>query len=249
MAGDYAGTVKGEDPLLTAVKSYQKRIKNKVTGLLTNAERASLLAAARDHEEEFGWSVVVDPATGIRIGLPTKMVPNAHEAARGTRWSSAHGDIQVETFRIADPEIKLAALFEDMKKELSRQVEYSVLRDDNFFISGLQGLKRFSVKAQLRDGEVRGFTMLYDQMMETIVAPVAVAMASAFLAVSRAQRAVRGAGEIGRIRATAWCVSAQGHIVTDRKLTEGCQVIVAAGLGDAVRIADDKDSGLALLRV
>jgi hypothetical protein len=44
-------------------------------------------------------------------------------------------------------------------------------------------------------------------------------------------------------------VSAQGHIVTDRKLTEGCQVIVASGLGDAVRIADDKDNGLALLRV
>jgi hypothetical protein len=44
-------------------------------------------------------------------------------------------------------------------------------------------------------------------------------------------------------------VSAQGHIVTDRKLTEGCQVIIASGLGDAVRIADDKDNGLALLRV
>jgi hypothetical protein len=44
-------------------------------------------------------------------------------------------------------------------------------------------------------------------------------------------------------------VSAQGHIITDRKLTEGCQVIVASGLGDAVRVADDKDNGLALLRV
>jgi hypothetical protein len=44
-------------------------------------------------------------------------------------------------------------------------------------------------------------------------------------------------------------VSAQGHIVTDLTLTEGCQVIVAAGLGDADRIAADKDNGLALLRV
>jgi hypothetical protein len=33
------------------------------------------------------------------------------------------------------------------------------------------------------------------------------------------------------------------------KLTEGCQVIVASGLGDADRIADDKNNGLALLRV
>jgi hypothetical protein len=44
-------------------------------------------------------------------------------------------------------------------------------------------------------------------------------------------------------------VSARGHIVTDRKLAAGCQVIVAAGLGDADRIAEDKETGLALLRV
>ena len=88
--------------MLDPIKNFQKRIKAKVTGVLTPAERARLVAAARDHEHEFGWSVVVDPATGIRIGLPTKMVPQAHEAARGTRWSSAHGEVQVETFRIKD---------------------------------------------------------------------------------------------------------------------------------------------------
>src|SRR6476469_8551929 len=44
-------------------------------------------------------------------------------------------------------------------------------------------------------------------------------------------------------------VSSRGHIVTDRSLASGCQVIVAAGLGDAERVAEDPDSGLALLRV
>ena len=192
---------------------------------------------------------MVDPATGIRIGLPTKMVPHARDAARGTRWSSAHGEVQVETFRIADPNLKLSALFEQQKKEpATRKVEYSVLRDDSFFISGLQGLKKFSVRAQMRNGEVRGFTMLFDQMMETIVAPVMVAMASAFSPFperSAPFAALAKSVEYGN----GLVVSAQGHIVTDRKLTEGCQVIVASGLGDAVRIADDKDNGLALLRV
>jgi hypothetical protein len=192
---------------------------------------------------------VTDPATGIRIGLPTKMVPHAREAARGTRWSSAHGDVQVETFRITDRDLKLPALFEQEKKHpATRQIEYSVLRDDSFFISGLQGLKKFSVKAQIRDGEVRGFTMLYDQMMETIVAPVMVAMSSSFSPFPE-----HGAPFAALAKSVEYgnglVVSAQGHIVTDRKLTEGCQVIVASGLGDAVRIADDKDNGLALLRV
>ena len=248
-AGDYPSTGNGGDPMLIAIKNFQKRKKASVTGMLTAAERADLVAAAHDREQEFGWSVVVDPATGIRIGLPVKMVPHAHEAARGTRWSSAHGEVQVETFRIAEPNLKLSELFEREKKEpATRKVETSVLRDDSFFVSGLQGLKKFSVRAYIRNGEVRGFTMLFDQMMETIVAPVMVAMASAFSPFperSAPFAALAKSVEYGN----GLVVSAQGHIVTDRKLTEGCQVVVASGLGDAVRIADDKDSGLALLRV
>jgi hypothetical protein len=40
-----------------------------------------------------------------------------------------------------------------------------------------------------------------------------------------------------------------GDILTDREATEGCNVITVGGLGNAERVADDKDSGLALLRV
>jgi hypothetical protein len=192
---------------------------------------------------------VIDPATGIRIGLPTKMVPIARDAARGTRWSSAHGEVQVETFRLTDPDLKLAALFDQQKKEpATRRVEYSTLRDDSFIISGMQGLKLFTVRAQSRNGEVRGFTLYYDQMMETIVAPVMVAMAAAFSPFperSAPFAAMAKSVEYGN----GLVVSAQGHIVTDRRLTEGCQVIVASGLGDAVRVAEDAETGLALLRV
>jgi len=44
-------------------------------------------------------------------------------------------------------------------------------------------------------------------------------------------------------------VSADGSIVTDRRNTQGCQVIVAAGIGNAEQVAEDKDNGIALLRV
>jgi len=248
-AGDTASAAKGEDPMLAAIKNYQRRNKGNATGVLTEAERTSLLGAAKNLEDEIGWAVVVDPATGIRIGLPTKMVPQTREAEHGTLWSSAHRDVQVETFRIADPNLKLSALFEQLKKEpANRKVETSVLHDDNLFISGLQGLKKFSVRATMRNGEVRGFTMMFDQMMETIVSPVMVAMSSAFSPFperSAPFAALAKSVEYGN----GLIVSTQGHIVTDRKLTEGCQVIVASGVGDAVRIADDKDTGLALLRV
>jgi hypothetical protein len=248
-SGDYAGAINGEDPMLTAVKNFQKRIKSKVTGQLTAGERAALAAAARDHEREFGWSVVADPATGIRIGLPSKMVPNVREAPRGTRWSSNHGEIQVETFRISEPGLKLSALFEQEKKEpATRKTEYSVLRDDGYFVTGIQGLKKFSVRASMRNGEVRGFTMLYDQAMEGIVAPVMVAMASAFSPFP--QRTAPFAALARSVEyGNGLIVSAQGHIVTGARLTHGCKVIVAPGFGDAERTAEDRDAGLALLRL
>ena len=88
-AGDYAGSSGGEDAMLGAIKNFQKRHKAKITGVLTASERADLIAAAKAHEAEYGWNVVVDPATGIRIGLPSKMLPNARDTAHGTRWSSA----------------------------------------------------------------------------------------------------------------------------------------------------------------
>ena len=248
-SGDYTGSTGGEDAMLAAIKNYQKRNKAKVTGTLTPAERAALVAAARRHEEEFGWSVVVDPATGIRLGLPSKLVPQARDAAHGTRWSSAHGEVQVETFRYQDPSLTLAAMFEREKKEpATRQIEASALHDDDFFISGMQGLKMFSVRAKMRDGEIRGVTLLYDQMMEGIVAPVAAAMAAAFSPFperSAPYAALAQSVEYGN----GLVVSGQGHIVTDLALTQGCEVIVASGLGDADRIAADNEHGLALLRI
>jgi Trypsin-like peptidase domain len=248
-SGDYTGSIGGEDPFLSAVKNFQKRVKARITGILTSTERTNLLAAAKSHEDEFGWTIVTDPSTGVRLGLPAKLVTQVREAARGTRYSSPHGDVQVETFRIKTTELKLAALFDQQKKEPStRKVESSALRDDGFFISGMQGLKKFSVRAYARDGEIRGFTLLFDQMMETIVAPVTAAMVSAFAPFperSSPFAAMAKSVEYGN----GLIVSERGHIITDRKLAAGCQVIVADGLGDADRVADDKEGGLALLRV
>ena len=243
-SGDYSAPADGME---AAIRNFQKRSRAKITGELTGEQRAALLAAADTHAQEFGWSVVVDPATGIRIGLPSKLVPIARDAAHGTHWSSPHGEVQVETFRVKNA--NLSALFEQEKKQpATRRVEHSVLNDDNFIISGLQGLKLFTVRAKQRDGEVRGFTLYYDQMMEGIVAPVMVAMASAFSPFP--ERPAPFAALAKKVEyGTGLIVSAEGHIVTARKVAQGCQVIVADGLGNAERVAEDAANGLALLRV
>ncbi|MEJ2378626.1 MAG: serine protease [Pseudolabrys sp.] len=246
--GDFDKAEPEEDPAEAAIKSFQKRNREKVTGVLTEDQRKELIAANERYRREYGWRVVVDPATGIRIGLPTRLVPDAHDAPHGTRWSSPHDAVQIETFRLKGPKTDLAELYRQERRRDHREVEKSNLDDDGFFIRGMQGLKDFAVRAKLRDGEVRGFTILYDQMMETIVEPVMVAMASAFapfpeqpLPLAALSRRV----EYG----TGLIVSADGDIVTARRAVRGCEVIVADGLGDAVRVAEDANDGLALLRV
>ena len=248
-AGDLSGAPHGDDAFTAAVKSFQKRNNAKVTGELTPDQRALLVAAAHNHESDFGWSVVADPATGVRVGLPTKMVPRAQDVPHGTRWSSAHGEVQIETFRFKQPGLKLADLFERQKTEpVNRKVGNSTLHDDNFLISGTQGLKYFSVRAQMRDGEIRGVTLMYDQAWEGIVAPVTGAIVSTFAPFpdrGTPYAALAKPVEYG----TGLVVSRNGYIITARRLAEGCQIIVVPGLGDAERVAVNESEDMALLRV
>src|SRR5829696_19273 len=164
--GDYNGIISDDfgERSIAAVKSYQTRGGAAPTGILSAEQRTALAAAAKAKQEAAGWRVMDDTVTGARLAIPIKHAPQASASNSGTRWSSGRGEVQIETFRIAEPGTTLAAAFEQQKKEpANREVDYSVLRDGFFVISGLQGLKRFYARAHARDNEVRGFTIMYDQ--------------------------------------------------------------------------------------
>ncbi|MDI3469434.1 MAG: hypothetical protein OJF62_001497 [Pseudolabrys sp.] len=232
--------------LLAAIKAYQKRNKAAVTGVLTASERADLLDAARAHSDRFGWRVVNDPATGVRIGVPMKFAADVHEAKHGTLWTARHGEVQVETFRIKTSE-PLGKLFEGRRQERGLSIESSYQHGDTFFIAGLLGLKQVATRAQLRDGELRGYTVRYDQAMEGILLPVLPAIANAFAAfpgggapIATLSRAVDyGTGVV---------VTPSGYIATDSRYATGCSIVTIPGLGNAERVATG-ERGIALLRV
>jgi peptidoglycan hydrolase-like protein with peptidoglycan-binding domain len=253
-SGDYNGLINGEanEKTTAAIKAFQRNHKFKETGVPNTQERALLAAAAKAKQAQVGWSMVEDAATGIRLGLPTKQAPNKSQTRTGTRWSSAQGQVQVETFKLRGPGTTLAAVYEQQKKEPStRKLEVNLLRPDFFILSGMQNLKKFYVRAEIKDNEVRGMTVLYDQATETIMDAVVVVMSSAFTPFPD----VSGVAQIGPAPkrkveyGTGIVVSAAGHILTDRGVTDGCNVIVVSGYGDADRQAEDKAADLALLRV
>src|SRR5207302_476868 len=125
--------------------------------------------------------------------------------------------------------------------------DYSVLRPDFFVVSGSQGQKKFYVRAETKNGEVRGFSVLYDQALDKTMEPVVVAMSSAFMAFPTGALAVPPPPPKTEY-STGIVVDAAGYILAARDATNGCYVITA-GLAPADRIAEDKDAGLALLRV
>ncbi len=232
------------------MKAFQKDRGFRETGVLTETEREALATSATNRRERVGFRMVEDRATGAQVGLPTKIATHESPARSGTRWQSAQGQVQIETFRIREPGATLATVFDDQKKEPpNRQIGASAMRGNTFVITGMQGLKHFLVRAEVRDLEIRGITVLYDQAIENTTDYIALGVLSAFAPFpGTGVMALIGPPARSRIEyGTGIVVTASGHVVTDRQITEGCNVIQVAGHGDASRIADN--GNLTLLRV
>jgi peptidoglycan hydrolase-like protein with peptidoglycan-binding domain len=250
--GQYNGAITGEvsERMVAAIKEFQKERGGKPTGVLNPQERGALAETARRRQDNVGWKIVTDAGSGVRLGIPTKLVPQQSSDANGARWNSSTGTIQIQLSRRKESNPTTAKLAEKEKKEpAGRAVDYTVVKPDFFVLSGLQGLKKFYVRGTFKGDEVRILTILYDQATENTVEPVVIAMSSAFNPFpSGAQIAgppPRKTVEYG----TGIVVSDDGAIVTDRQITDGCLTIAIAGFGNADRVTEDKDHDLALLRI
>ena len=250
--GNYNGAISGEvsERMVAAIKEFQKARGGKPTGVLNPQERDVLAETAKRRQDNVGWKIVTDAGSGVRLGIPTKLVPQQSSDANGAKWSSSTGTIQIQLARRKEANPATAKLADQERKEpAGRKVEYTVVKPDFFVLSGMQGLKKFYVRGQIKGDEVRILTILYDQATEGTVEPVVIAMSSAFNPFpSGAQIAgppPRKTVEYG----TGIVVSDDGAIIADRQITDGCLAIAVAGYGNADRVAEDKDHDLALLRI
>ncbi|MEA2889834.1 MAG: hypothetical protein QOI05_627 [Bradyrhizobium sp.] len=255
--GHYNGAINGEvsDRMVAAIKAFQKDQGAKQTGVLNPQERGALADLAKKRQDNVGWKLVFDAGTGVRLGVPTKLVPQQSSDANRAKWSSTTGTIQIQMARRKEAAPSTAKIAEQEKKEpAGRKIEYSVVKPDFFVLSGMQGLKKFYLRGQIKGDEVRILTILYDQATEGTMEPVVIAMSSAFTPFPNSAQAAgpppRKSVEYG----TGIVVGEDGAIVTDRLVVDGCLSIVVAGqnlssIGNADRVAEDKDHDLALLRI
>lgn len=249
--GDYNGVADGDfgERAISAVKAFQQRNGGKPTGVLNPQERGQLSASARARQEAVGWRMIEDPVTGARLGIPAKLVRQSTQILGGTRFTSGHGEIQIETFRVKQGDTSLQGVFDQQRKDPVRQTDYSVLKPDFFVLSGVQGgVKKFYVRAAFKSGEVRGVTILYDLATEGTMERVVVAMSSSFTAFPSGSVAGPSAEKLVEY-STGIIIDDAGHILASRQATSRCFAIVIAGLGGADLAAQDETTELALLRL
>jgi peptidoglycan hydrolase-like protein with peptidoglycan-binding domain len=247
--GEYNGAISGDvsERMVAAIKEYQKNKGGKQTGVLNPQERAVLAETARRRQDNVGWKIVTDAGTGVRLGIPTKLLPQQTSDANGTKWSSPTGTIQVVLARRKEAGPTTAKLADREKKEAGRTVDYTVVKPDFFVLSGLQNLKKFYLRGTFKGDEVRIMTILYDQAVENTVEPVVIAMSSAFNPFPTG--AVGPAPRKTVEYSTGLVVTEDGAILADREASDGCQAISIQGFGRADLIDDDRDRGLALLHI
>ena len=104
--------------------------------MLNPQERPRSPTAAKARQEQVGWRIVDDPRhrRAARHSRPSRCRTSTPGQA-GTRWSSAQGQVQVETFRIRSPAPRSRSVFEQQKQGAAEPQGRGQPAADDFFIA------------------------------------------------------------------------------------------------------------------
>src|SRR6266436_1227628 len=128
--GQYNGAITGDvsERMVNAIKEFQKSRGGKQTGVLNPQERGVLADTAKKKQESVGWKIVTEPGTGVRLGIPSKLVPQLASDANGAKWTSPTGTIQIQLARRKETNPATAKLADREKKEQGRNMDYTVVK-------------------------------------------------------------------------------------------------------------------------
>lgn len=247
-----------------AVNSF-KAGRGEPNGQLTPAERQELARLARTARDAAGFAVIADQPTGVRIGIPQKILPKREATpAGGSRWQSADGKITLDVS--AGPATEpLQAIFERaiaVNPNIQRKVTYKLLQPTFFVVAGETPTGKFFRRQALGPSGLRGFSVGYDKGVAATfdkvvtaiadsfepfpsgpvpaVAPAPVAPSAPAVATAPAQPATERFG-VG-------LVVGKDLVLTARAAVDPCKGL-KAGTRPAKLRAQDQASGLALLDV
>jgi len=247
-----------------AVNSF-KAGRGEPNGQLTPAERQELARLAKTARDAAGFAVITDQPTGIRIGIPQKLLPKREATpAGGSRWQSGDGKITLDVS--AGPASEpLQAIFDRaiaVNPNIQRKVTYKLLQPNFFVVAGETPTGKFFRRQALGPSGLRGFSVGYDKGVAATFDKVVTAIADSFEPFpSGAAPAVAptpaapGAPAVAAVPAQptterfgVGLVVGKELVLTARAAVDACKGLKVGSRPAKLR-AQDQASGLALLDV
>lgn len=235
------------------------------TGILTTRQRAALLAAYNAVLAGLGMETVRDDVAGIEIDLPLAMIgfdmyepPFAHYGAHdGAKYPkvlliSQAGDVDT-LFGLYDIMQTLEIVPEQGERE-KRKTAFTLIGNGTDFIS--------QTEAVVRDGAIKGFTLIWpkgdekrrqrviDEMTGSFTALPGMVMDDQVGEPTEDQHIDLLAGlEVRRpeVSHSGFYIDARGHVLTTTAAVDSCTQITLNEEIDATLVASDPATGLALL--
>lgn len=166
-----------------AIASLQQSAGKPPTGILSPFDRKAVVDAAQKAKDLVGFAVVDDPRSGVRIGVPARVLPKQETNSNGgSRWQSPDGKVTLDT-RTAPPDATLQSLFDRNVAIQSpgRVVTYKVFRPEFFVIAGETPTGKFYTRYAAGPNGLRGFSIGYDKAVAPQVDRFVVAIANSFI--------------------------------------------------------------------
>lgn len=255
--GDFA-----EDTRL-AMQAWQEAEGLPVTGILTEEERATLIAAYDAPLEGMNMRLVRDAASGIQMQIPINVVAFTEYQPPFVRFD-ASGDIpEARVLFISQPGdlnvltqlYEVMQILDFMPAEGPRH-----LANDGFEIEGAGEKLHSHISVTLRDGGIKGFILIWPagddarrtrileemrlsfQWLDGVLDPNVVTPASE-------ETAITGLSiREPRLSRAGFYVSEDGAAITTTEVIESCERITFDRETEARVVFTDTDLGLALLR-
>ncbi|MCJ2034094.1 serine protease [Methylobacterium sp. J-068] len=180
--GDYNSVINGAFGRRSyeALQAYARRSGG--TGLPDAAGRAALLKEGAAARAAARFTVKPDPASGVVLGVPERLLPKRLPQPGGTRWQSADGRITLETKSEPPGETGLEAVFARITAPgPERRVTYKILRPDFLVVTAETGTGKSYIRYAAGEAGLRGIALGYDKALAGEVDRLAIAIANSFV--------------------------------------------------------------------
>lgn len=264
-AGVYGGAIDAAFGRGTraAMARWQRENGFEATGVLTTRQRADLLDDYRSVLDGLGLERVVDRATGIAVKLPTDVVdftryepPFAHFDPVGNL------DARVLLISRSGDRDALNALYKVMQTlEIVPETGPRGLERDGFTLVGEGALEISHTRVWLRDGEIKGFTLIWPVGDEERRNRVLQEMQDSFEWLDGTLDPAEGTGSVQRINLVAglevrrprvtrsgFYVDASGAVLTTADAVQNCGRITIDEMHEAEIALIDDELRVAVLR-